>query len=854
MKYLQTFRVLPDIPDALSFLEVLSRNTWWCWQYDAVELFRRIDPRLWDTCGRNPIIFLTYIPQKRLEELATDKSFLSHQDRVKAQFQATACAQKWDADVSGLRQDAIAYFSMEFGIHESIPLFAGGLGILAGDHLKAASDMELPLVGVGLLYRQGYFRQFLDQEGWQQEEYPETDIYQLPIERATDARGDDIFVSVTGPEGEIRAAVWRLNVGCVPLFLLDSNVSENPRDVREITSKLYIGEQKMRIAQEMLLGIGGMRALAALGIHPAVCHMNEGHSAFSSLERIAQIREAHQVDLKTALEIIPRTTVFTTHTPVPAGNEEFPVELIRPYLIPLESRIGATSDEILSWGQPIGASPSSPVSMFILGARMARYCNGVSKLHGRVARRMWTHVWPEVPEDEIPIGHVTNGVHIPSFLSREISLLLDRHIGPEWHQHPSNPGNASRIDDIYEEELWRAHVMCRARLIRACRKLMARQYKRRNAPKEMMRDAELVLDQDIMTIAFARRFATYKRANLLLQDPDRFEALLLNKNRPVQFIFAGKAHPRDHEGKELIKRLVQFARKREIRNKLVFIEDYDIHVARYLVQGADVWLNTPRRPLEACGTSGMKAAINGALNVSILDGWWCEGYSEERGWRIGNGEEYQDPAYQDAVESQALFNVLEEEVIPRFYDRRNGDIPVRWVKMMKASMKMGMSVFCSHRMVAEYGGRFYDPARDRLTRLLADGAGEAKTLAARKEALRTQWGDIRIEPPIQETSGPFRVGENLHLTALIDLGELSPEDVTVELYYGVLQSADLLSSGKATTMEMLEAHGGGRYLYACDISCPMSGRYGFTARVLPAGDAWARFAPGLIRWAEPNSI
>ena len=846
---MQTFRVLPDIPEPLAFLEVLSRNIWWCWQYDAVELFRRIDPRLWDGCGRNPILFLTYVPQKRLEELAADKSFLTHQDRVREQFQGLVCTRQIDYNAHLIHENTIAYFSMEFGIHESIPLFAGGLGILAGDHLKAASDMETPLVGMGLLYRQGYFRQFLDRDGWQQEEYPETDIYQLPIERAKDARGDDLFVSVTGPDGDITAAVWRLNVGCIPLYLLDSNVSENSRDMRDVTSKLYVGEQKMRIAQEMLLGIGGMRALAALGIRPAVCHMNEGHSAFSSLERIAQIRETHQVDLTTALEIIPRTTVFTTHTPVAAGNEEFPVELIRPYLIPLEQRIGATADEILSWGQPIGAPANSPVSMFILGARMARYCNGVSKLHGQVARRMWTHVWPEVPEDEIPISHVTNGVHIPSFLSREISLLFERYVGPEWHHHPSNPGNTKRIDDIYEEELWRGHVMCRARLIRACRKLMTRQYKRRNAPKEMVRDAELVLDQDIMTIAFARRFATYKRASLLLQDPERFEALLMDKNRPVQFIFAGKAHPRDHEGKELIKRLVQFARKPEIRNRIVFIEDYDIHVARYLVQGADVWLNTPRRPLEACGTSGMKAAINGVLNVSILDGWWCEGYAEDRGWRIGNGEEYVDPAYQDAVESQALFNVLEEEVLPCFYDRKNGDIPVRWVKMMKASMKMGMGIFCSHRMVAEYNGRFYEPARDRLAELLADGASKAVSLAAHRTRLKSLWRNIRIDPPIQETEGPFRVGETLHMTTLVDLGDLAPEDVTVELFYGILQSADRLNSGQSKKMAMLEAHGGGRYLYACDILCPMSGRYGFTARALPAGDAWARFEPGLIRWA-----
>jgi starch phosphorylase len=848
IKHLQSFRVLPDIPEPLSFLETMSRNIWWCWNHDAVDLFRRIDPRLWDEYGRNPILFLTHVPQKRMEELAVDRSFLSHQQRVRENFNTLACNRIPNYSEIFTRQGTIAYFSMEFGIHESIPLFAGGLGILAGDHLKAASDGELPLVGVGLLYRQGYFRQYLDQDGWQQEEYPETDIFQLPIERALDSGGNDIKISVTGPEGDIHAAVWRMNVGCVPLFLLDTNVPENPRHLREITSKLYIGDQRMRIAQEMVLGIGGMRALAALKIYPSVCHMNEGHSAFSSIERLGLIMDIHHVDLKTALEIVPRTTVFTTHTPVAAGNEEFPVEMIKPYFQALEKRLGITADEMISWGQPTGARSDAPISMFALGARMAQCRNGVSQLHGKVSRQMWKHIWPGVPEDEVPISHVTNGVHIPSFLSHENSQLFDRYLGPDWQKHPSRPSNVNRIDDIYDEELWRAHSMSRARLIRTCRKLMVRQYKRRNASKDIMRSAETVLDQDVLTIAFARRFATYKRACLLLQDPGRFKAILTSDTYPVQFIFAGKAHPRDNEGKEVIKRLIHFARDPEIRNRIIFIEDYDIHIARHMVHGADIWLNTPRRPYEACGTSGMKAAINGVLNVSILDGWWCEGYAEDRGWRIGNGEEYSDHAYQDAIESQALYNVLENDVISCFYDRKNGDIPVRWLKMMKESMKMGMRYFCAHRMVGEYNERFYLPAAERFRELTENEADKALVLSQQRQRMSTLWKNIRIDYPEQQSEGPFRVGEKFQVTSIVSLGELRPEDVEVELYCGILKSVDELVMGASQKMTMLEAHGGGIYLYASNIVCTISGRYGFTARVVPKGDDWIRFTPGFITW------
>ena len=605
MNHLQTFQVYPDIPKPLAFLETLSRNLWWSWNLDAIELFRRIDPKQWEASGHNPILFAASVGQERLESLATDESYLAHQERVKQVYEYLVQTQPVRTDTPDADSDVIAYFSMEFGSHESLPLFAGGLGILSGDHLKAASDTGLPLVGVGLLYRRGYFHQYLDPSGWQQEEYPETDLYHLPLKRSKDPAGRDIMVEIDGPQGPIRADVWQVAVGRIPLYLLNTNIPENLPEIREITSRLYAGEHKLRLSQEALLGIGGVRALTALGIEPAVYHMNEGHCAFAGLERVARTMAAHSLDLETALEIVPRSTVFTTHTPVAAGHDEFAVDLVNPYLKSYENTLGVGLEKILSWGQSPGTGPEGPLSMFILANRMAQHCNGVSRLHGQVARSMWSHVWPERPDDEVPITHITNGVHIPSWISVENAQLFERYLGPDWFISIWDSDVSKRIEEIYDGELWRAHEISRSRLIRACRMLMVKQYGRRNAPKSTLEEADSVLDPGVLTIAFARRFATYKRANLILSDPDRLEAMLTSERHPVQFVFAGKAHPKDDEGKELIKRLIEFARRPALRHRVAFIEDYDIYTARHLVQGADIWLNTPRRPFEACWSSGM---------------------------------------------------------------------------------------------------------------------------------------------------------------------------------------------------------------------------------------------------------
>lgn len=849
MSTIQKYQVLPNIPAELGFLEVLARNLWWSWKRNAKELFRRIDPRLWDACNHNPVIFLTRVPQRRFEELAADDGFLSHQEQVEADFHAHLTSSRGTESSPFGRDQVVAYFSMEFGLHESIPIFAGGLGVLAGDHLKAASNLDLPLVGVGLLYRQGYFRQLLDRNGWQQEMYPETDLYTRPMDRAEDSEGNDLRISVTGPEGEIFADVWQIRVGRIRLYLLDTHVDENPPEVRKITSQLYVGEAKIRLAQEILLGIGGMRALVAMGMYPKVCHMNEGHSSFSGIERLALTMATHGVDLKTALEIVPRSTIFTTHTPVAAAQDEFPAKMVRPYLQPFQDTLGTTMEEMLSWGQAEGKGPDADFSMFALGLHLAQYCNGVSRLHGEVARKMWSHLWPNRPDEETPISYVTNGIHIPSFISREFANLFDRYLGPEWYMGAMRQENIERIDEIFDEELWRSHELNRSRLVRVSRDWMKKQYAQRNAPQSMIRDAESVLDPDVLTIGFARRFTPYKRADLVLRDMDRLEAIVTSQTHPVQFIFAGKAHPQDNEGKDLIRRLVEFARRPGVRPRFIFLENYDMRLARLLGQGTDVWLNTPRRPFEACGTSGMKAAVNGGLNVSILDGWWCEGYSKERGWAIGHGEEYTDTEYQDAVESEALYNVLETDVIPCFYDRKSGELPARWVNMMKASIKMGMMQFCSLRMAAEYERRFYLPAARGADQLTRNSSKDAENLAAQRQRLLSLWKDVTIDQPVREKRGPFHVGDTLRVTTVVTLGALQPEEVAVELYSGTLKGIDSLTASSTDPMSVEEDLGGGRFCYGCTLTCRQSGRYGLTARVVPHGDDRIKFTPKLVTWA-----
>lgn len=847
MKNIQLFNVSPALPEKLAFLETLARNMWWCWNVDATDLFRHINPKIWKQSKSNPLKFLGLVPQKRLETLAGDDGFLSRLAKVEKRFVNSAQIQK---DKVGKQR--IAYFSLEFGIHESVKIYSGGLGVLAGDHLKAASDMQLPLVSVGLLYRRGYFQQYLDGDGVQQERYPENDIHHLPLKKALDKNGNQVRVSIPFPEGEMKAVAWQMDVGRIPLILLDTNVTENSHEFRGVTEQLYGGDKKNRLRQELVLGVGGFRALLALGYDPSVCHMNEGHAAFLNLAKIEYLTKQKGVDVKTAMEIVPRTNVFTTHTPVPAGNEVFSTDLLMPYLEALQQQTGLSASQIIKWGQAFDDHAGNHSSMTVLGLRMAKFSNGVSRLHGEVARRMWSHLWPDTAENEVPINHVTNGVHAPSWLSAESVELFDRYIGPDWREHPGASGTLERISNIPKEELWRAHEMCRSRLIRSVRTLAEDQYRARNATRADIAKTKSILDHDVLTIGFARRFATYKRGNMLLSDPQRLEAMLTDDERPIQILFAGKAHPADEYGKEFIRQIVHFARKANVQRRIVFLENYDISIARRLVQGVDVWLNTPRRPQEASGTSGMKAALNGCLNLSILDGWWCEGYDSDCGWAIGNGEEYEDTAYQDSVEVQALYNLLENSVIPTFYDRDEETIPFRWIEMMYNSIRMSLGFFTSHRMVSEYSNQYYSPALAAYDDLLGNKAVEAKTLVEQRERLESMWEKVSINLPVADGDvSELHVGDKFNVSTNVQLGDLQPDEVDVEVYYGTVNTENDITDPSVDVMATAEqANKNGQYVYKHEINCKKTGRYGFITRVTPRGKEWAHTMPGFITWAN----
>ena len=847
---IRLYNVSPKIPAELEFLETLSRNIWWCWNANALQLFRRIDAKAWRESDHNPCRFLARVPQKRLEALAEDKSFLGHQDEVKASYDAHVVqAGREKAETHGAK--CVAYFSLEYGIHESVRIYSGGLGVLAGDHLKAASDLNIPLVAVGLLYRQGYFRQYLNNDDWQQESYPEHEIHHLPVHKACGADGKQVEVGVLMPNGELRALVWRLDVGNVPLYLLDTNTPDNQPEYRSVTAQLYGGDREMRLRQELLLGIGGFRALLALGLDPHVCHMNEGHAAFLSLARLAHFAGIEGLDMSVAMEIVPRTTVFTTHTPVPAGNETFKIELLRPYLEAIGGDVGISAEQVIQWGRKSGDDEKPELSMTILGLRMAQRSNGVSKLHGSVSRRMWAHLWPGRPQDEIPIGHVTNGIHVSSWLAHDHAALYGRYLGPGWEEHPAEDQVTLNVKQIPDDDLWRVHELGRSHLIRSVRQFAEKQLRKRNATRAEVAAAESVLDHDVLTIGFARRFAGYKRAALVLKDHERLEALLCDKDRAIQIIFAGKAHPADRHGKELIQQIVRFAQRADAQRHIVFVEDYDINIARHLVQGVDVWLNTPQRPREASGTSGMKAAMNGALNVSILDGWWCEGYSRECGWSIGHGENYEDEEYRDSVESQALYNVLENEVIPCFYERPDGDMPRAWVKMMKSSIRMGLGFFTSHRMVDEYRTLSYDPAMKDYEGLMAGKARRARKLATQRKRLSSLWSKVKVVSMSSTNEGDtLHVGETFDVSARVQLGELRPEEVDVQVYCGPVDSQNNITRSHVERMKMVQDLGEGVHLYERRIRCGRAGRYGFSTRVTPHGRDWKNTVPGFITWAD----
>jgi starch phosphorylase len=846
-----SFHVSPSLPARLKCLNELSLNLRWCWDHPTIELFRGIDPDLWEETGHNPRLMLGRIDQRRLARLAADEAFLAQMDRAAASLDEYLSGLGWfpraHPEAMGL---VAAYFSAEFGLTECIPNYAGGLGILAGDHLKSASDLGLPLVGVGLLYQGGYFRQYLNADGWQQETYPINDFHALPLQPLEDKSDEPLMVQVEFPGRNVLARIWQVQVGRIPLYLLDTNVTQNSADDRRITGALYGGDRELRIQQEIILGIGGLRALKALGFRPTVCHMNEGHSAFLGLERTRELMQEMGVPYFEARQIAAAGDIFTTHTPVPAGFDRFDPGLMEKYFRDYAGQLGMSFEQLMGIGRQNHHDAGEPFNMAFLAARMSSYANGVSRLHGEVSRQMARPMWPGYPLSEVPIGYVTNGIHTRTWTSLEMVRLLERYLGPRWADDPSDHAIWERIDRIPDQELWRVHEIRRERLISYARAKLAAQISQRGGSASDVSAADDYLAPETLTIGFARRFATYKRATLLLRDPVRFKRILTNPQRPVQMLMAGKAHPHDDAGKDLIRQVIHFARDPEVRGHIVFLENYEISVARYLVQGCDVWLNTPRRPNEASGTSGMKLLPNGGLNLSILDGWWDEAYDHEVGWAIGKGEAYSDENYQDEVESRALYYLLEHEVVPLFYNRDAQGIPRGWVAKMKASMKKLTPVYSTNRMVAEYAEKFYIPAHERHLHLAADSGKRVLPLVAWRKRIRAHGAEVRITDISSEHARGMAVGSKFKVTARVVLGGVEPGDVQVQLYYGKVDSEGQVANGETAPMSLVESTASD-HVYQGEVACQNSGSCGFTVRVLPFNsDAILPYEMPWIAWAE----
>jgi starch phosphorylase len=743
----------------------------------------------------------------------------------------------------------IAYFSMEYGLVECMPIYSGGLGVLSGDHLKASSDLDLPLVGIGLLYQKGYHQQYLNPDGWQQERYPINDFYMLPVKPARDAAGTDVITSVKMPWGEVRIKVWQMDVGRVKLYLLDTNIPENPRaEDRDITDSLYGGDIHTRIRQEIVLGIGGMRALKALGIAPSAFHMNEGHSAFLALERVRLLIEEDKLSFEEALEASRTNNIFTTHTPVPAGIDLFDPGLMYEYFHDYCRESGIPFESLLALGRVNPSNAQERFSMAVAAFRASSYRNAVSRLHRTVSQEMWQDLWPELPMWEIPVTSITNGVHLLSWLNGDFALLYDQYLQPDWRERYNEPAAWDLVRDIPSQDLWEAHRRRKRRLIAFVRERVTASATARKASAAELRRLSDVLDPDTLTIGFARRFATYKRATLLFRDVKRLKKILTHPGMPVQIVVAGKAHPKDHPGKALIREIVQLSRDPEISKHLVFLEDYGIEVARELIQGVDLWLNNPRRGEEACGTSGMKAGMNGVLNLSILDGWFDEAYEVSGGWAIGDRETYSED--QDEIHASAIYSLLENEIVPMYYGGREEGVPEEWMRRVRQSLMNLSPRFNSLRMLEEYATQLYDPAHRAYGEVCRDGFSSIRRRAQWNADVERAWGSVNFVELGPDPDGTVFSGQPIPIRALVELGGLSPEDVRVEVVIGRVGVSGQLEETEVMTLPAVEQRGSA-YVFAKEFLPMHTGRLGYSLRISPNHyqDPLTRPCNSLLKWS-----
>ena len=826
--------VVPQLPQRIAKLSEVANNLWWSWNTEYLRLFDKIDHDLWEMSEKNPVKFLKMISQDKIEKIINDQEFLKEYDKVIADYDNYMSSKdNWFAkNYPGNRNDLIAYFSAEYGLDEIIPIYSGGLGILSGDHLKSASDLGLPFVAIGLLYKNGYFNQRINSRGEQCTEYKNIDLYNLPITPVKDNVNDDIIIDIPMCGRTLYLKIWQINVGRIKLFLLDSDIEKNDDDFRNITLRLYGGDQEMRIRQEIVLGMAGVKALKKLGYNPSVYHMNEGHSSFLTVELIKNTMEEKQVSFEMAREITKVKTVFTTHTPVPAGNDIFPIELVEKYFDGFWNKLGITRDEFLKLGMPSDELERG-FNMGILALKIAGKKNGVSKLHGEVSRELFSDVWSNIAEDESPITYVTNGIHTCSWLAPNLKKLFNEYLPPYWQDNIQLESTWSKIDDIPDDKLWAAHISRKEKLIKLIKQNVTDRFV--NSGIGYDRIAEIVnnLNPEALTIGFARRFATYKRATLIFKDIARLTQILNDEKRPVQLVFAGKAHPADREGQELIKYIHELSLMPQFKGKIFILENYNIGISRYLISGVDVWLNNPRRPMEASGTSGEKASVNGVVNFSVLDGWWCEGYTGTNGWTIGTNANYDSYEEQDKADSNSLYHTLENKIIPAYYNKDQNGISKEWLRVMKNSIKTTGGKYSTSRMVCDYVNELYMPLCN-LRKSYFDDLEKVAGFTEWKKNIKNNWKYIDIIQDRNVDNARLVAGSQITVTCEVSLPNIDEQNADVQVYFGQFLENGTVRNVYTTTMNKIaenrEEH---KYVYEASLDLKTGGNFGYTFRVMP---------------------
>ncbi len=844
-----------NLPKPLESLNDLAYNLWFSWNPEVRDLFKEIDTDLWREVNKNPVDFLHTVDPVKLQISAENPTFIGKLQKIKDRF--TAYMDRIDTrfarNYPKMMDHQIAYFSAEYGIHESLPNYAGGLGILAGDHTKTASDLGLPFVAVGLMYKHAYFTQEIDAQGNQVEKYSELDREQLPVKLVME---DDnpVLIGVPLLDHEVLIRVWEVSVGRIKVFLLDTDVDKNSQEDREIIHSLYGGSRDTRIRQEIILGIGGMRALRMMNYSPSIFHMNEGHSAFLGLERLYELMN-EGMDYKTALEYVRATTLFTTHTPIPAGNEAFEFDMMEKYFRNLWPKLEISHEKFFDLGRNKNIHQHENFSLTVLALNLSNQANGVSKLHGEVSRRMWQGVWPGVPTNEIPIGHITNGVHTFTWLHREMISLFNKYMGSDWRDHILDQNYWDKIYDISNEVLWETKLRMKREMITHLRTAYAAQLKRYGKDDYGYPPAEKILNPDILTIGFARRFAPYKRALLIFRDLERLSKILNKEGREVQILFAGKAHPANEAGKDLIRRINQYAKEAEFNGKIIFVEGYNMNNARALVTGVDVWLNTPRRPLEASGTSGQKVPINLGINLSILDGWWLEGYNGQNGWAIGSSVNYDDQELQDAEDSNSLYDILENEIIPLHYKRDEKTIPQDWIDKIKVSFHATITDYSAHRMVWNYVNKYYLPALRRADKISQEEYRELHQFTKWKNRVSRLWENINLKikngKSLDEDTRVIAAGETREIALIVETGGLSRNDLKVEVTLERQDAYRGYQAVKVVPMGLVTPNDNGRLEYRANIEADNEGSYRYNCRVLPNHpDLYNAHETRLIKWLD----